>query len=85
MHITKLRKVGGSVMLAVPPALLDILKLQAGAKVGLAVDNGRLVVEPEPRPRYTLSELLAQCDASTDLTAEDREWLNGKPVGTELL
>ena len=25
MHTTKLRKVGGSVMLAVPPALLDVL------------------------------------------------------------
>jgi hypothetical protein len=44
MHITKLRKVGGSVMMAVPPALLDILHLQPGAKVGFAVENGRLVV-----------------------------------------
>jgi antitoxin component of MazEF toxin-antitoxin module len=31
-------------MLAVPPALLDILHLQPGAKVGIAVENGRLVV-----------------------------------------
>ena len=30
MHITNLRKVGGSVMLAVPPALLELLHLQAG-------------------------------------------------------
>jgi hypothetical protein len=28
MHTTNLRKVGGSVMLAVPPALLDILHLR---------------------------------------------------------
>ena len=35
MHTTNLRKVGGSVMLAVPPALLDILHLRAGAKVGI--------------------------------------------------
>jgi antitoxin ChpS len=46
MHTTNLRKVGGSVMLAVPPALLDILHLQPGAKVGMAVEGGRLVVEP---------------------------------------
>ena len=59
MHTTNLRKVGGSVMLAVPPALLDVLHLTAGAKVGLAVDNGRLVVEPKARPRYTMAELLA--------------------------
>lgn len=85
MHTTHLRKVGGSVMLAVPPALLDVLHLAAGAKVGLLVDNGRLVVEPAARPRYTLEELLAQCDASTEIWAEDREWLDGRPVGDELL
>jgi len=50
-------------MLAVPPALLDVLHLAAGSKVGLAVENGRLMMEPAARPRYTLDELLAQCDA----------------------
>ena len=54
MHTTNLRKVGGSIMLAVPPALLDALELRAGAKVGIAVESGRLVVEPQRRPRYTL-------------------------------
>jgi antitoxin ChpS len=85
MYTTNLRKVGGSVMLAVPPAILDILHLKVGARVGLAVDNGRLVVEPHARPRYSLDELLAQCDPSANFTAEDREWLDDKPVGSELL
>ena len=40
MHTASLRKVGGSVMLAVPPALLDILRLQPGAKVGITVRKG---------------------------------------------
>ena len=48
MHTTNLRKVGGSVMLAVPPAFLDQLHLQAGATVGLAVDHGCLVVSQPP-------------------------------------
>ncbi len=85
MHTTNLRKVGGSIMLAVPPAILDILHLHAGATVGLAVDHGRLVVEPTLRPRYSLDELLAQCDASAEFSAEDRVWLDNKPVGSELL
>ena len=85
MHTTNLRKVGGSVMLAVPPAFLDQLQLQAGATVGLAVERGRLVIEPTLRPRYSLDELLAQCDASAELSAEDRTWLDNKPVGNELL
>lgn len=85
MHTTNLRKVGGSIMMAVPPAFLDLLHLQAGATVGMVVDGGRLVVEPKPRPRYTLDELLAQCDSSAELSTEDREWLDTKPVGGELL
>jgi len=85
MHKTSLRKVGGSVMLAVPPALLDVLHLRPGAKVGLAVRNGRLVVEPQQRPRYTLDELLAQCNAKARRSKEEREWLDDKPTGGELI
>jgi antitoxin ChpS len=85
MHTTNLRKVGGSVMLTVPPALLDILHLRPGAQVGIAVESGRLVVEPQPRPRYTLDELLAQCDKRSSRMKEEREWLNNKPMGGELI
>jgi antitoxin ChpS len=85
MHTTNLRKVGGSVMLAVPPAILDLLHLQVGATVGLAVDNGRLIVEPAQHPRYTLEELLAQCDPAASIGEEDQEWLDDKPIGNELL
>ena len=85
MHTTNLRKVGGSVMLAVPPALLDALHLGAGAKVGLIVENGRLVVEPHVRKRYTLAELLAQSDYSEPPTPEEREWVDAPPAGRELL
>ena len=85
MYTTNLRKVGGSVMLAVPPVILDLLHLHAGAPVGLAVDNGRIVVEPTQRPHYTLDALLAQCDASAEISVEDRDWLDSKPVGSELL
>jgi antitoxin ChpS len=60
MHATNLRKVGGLIMLAVPPAVLDILQLQPGSKVGIAVERGRLIVDPGKRPRYSLGELLAR-------------------------
>lgn len=84
MHTTHLRKVGGSVMLAVPPALLELLELKAGAKVEIGVDGERLVVETR-KPRYTLEELLAQCDPTAEYTDEDREWINDGPVGRELI
>ena len=85
MHITNLRKVGGSVMLAVPPALLDLLNLKAGTSVGIAVDGGRLVVEASPKPRYTLAELLQASDYSEPLSLEDREWLDAPAAGKEIL
>jgi antitoxin ChpS len=85
MHTTHLRKVGGSVMLALPPALLDLLQLKVGATVSVEVADGRLVVDPQPKPRYTLEELLASSDFSQPLTEQDREWLDAPPVGGELI
>ena len=65
MHTTNLRKVGGSIMLAVPRDLLDILRLQPEPRSASRSRAAGSVVEPQPRPRYTLDELLAQCDATS--------------------
>ena len=81
----KLRKVGGSVMLAIPPAMLDALDLAPDAQVGLAVKAGRLIVNPRPRPRYSLDELLAQCKPTAPRRKKDRDWVTGRPVGRELI
>jgi antitoxin ChpS len=87
MHTTNLRKVGGSIMLVVPPAILDLLHLQAGDTVGVTVVDGRLVVDPKPRPHYTLAELLAEAEASGvyPLPVEEREWIDAPAVGKELI
>ena len=37
------------------------------------------------RKLYTLAELLAQCDPKAPICKEDREWLDDKPVGRELI
>ena len=84
MHTTNLRKVGGSVMLAVPPAILNALNLRAGELIAVTVEGDRLVIEPAHR-RYTLAELLAQCKSSRKRTAEDRQWLDAPATGRELL
>ena len=72
-------------MLAVPPALLDQLRLRPGVKVGIAIESGRLVVEPQERLRYTMEHLLAQCYPGAARSKQDRKWLRGKPVGGELI
>jgi len=72
-------------MVAIPPPLLELLRLRAGSKVDVAIEKGRLIVEPQKRPRYTLAELLAESNPRARRTKEDREWLAGKAVGRELI
>jgi antitoxin ChpS len=83
MHLAKLRAVGGSVMFAIPRAILETLDLAADRSVGLSVSEGRLIIDPHPRPRYTLAELVEQCDASAPLTEEESQWLDSPAVGRE--
>jgi antitoxin ChpS len=79
----RLRKVGGSVMLAIPKPMLDALDLAPDAPVGLSIESGKLVVEPKNRRRYSLDELLAQCRRSVRRSREDRHWTAGRAVGRE--
>ena len=81
----RLRKVGRSVMLAIPNAMLDELELSADTSVGLSIKAGRLVVDPKKRRIYSLDELLAQCNPSARRSREDRNWLASSPLGRELI
>ena len=85
MHTTHLRKVGGSVMLALSPALLELLQLKVGATVGLAVADGLLLVDPKPKQHYTLQELLDKSDFSETQAPHERAWVDAPPVGGELI
>lgn len=83
MATATLRAVGGSVVMAIPKRILELLDLHAGSQVSVNVQSGQLVIEPKTRPRYSLGALLAQCDASQPISAEEREWLDSQPVGLE--
>jgi antitoxin ChpS len=85
MHTAKLRAVGGSVMFAIPKSILDALGLQANQQVAVSISGGRIIVEPKVRPRYALSELLAQCDFDQPMTQEDRDWLDAPDAGREVV
>jgi antitoxin ChpS len=50
-----------------------------------SVGDGRLIVNPKPRARYTIAELLAASDFSQPQPAEEREWIDAPAVGRELL
>ena len=77
---TNLRKVGGSIMLAIPPILLKKLGLNAGKEVSLDVQGGKLLVEPKRKPSYKLSDLLVQHQT---LDIEQDAWNTMKAVVRE--
>jgi len=84
-RVARLRKVGGSVMLAIPKVLLNALDLAPDAPVGLSIKAGRLVVDPKRRRRYSLDELVSQFKPSVRRSREDRDWQLSPPVGRELV
>ncbi len=85
MYTASLKRIGEAVMIAVPQELLDELGLQEGSTVALKAGEEELIVSESRKPRYTLEELLAQCDENAPLGEEDREWDRLAPVGRELL
>jgi antitoxin ChpS len=51
-------------------------------QVALSVEDGAPVTQPVQK-RYTLASLLAQCDLSQPLNAEEREWIEAASAGLE--
>jgi antitoxin ChpS len=80
----RLRKVGGSTMVAIPPAILDALELGAESLVELSVDDGALTVRPS-RPRYRLADLLAEAGGTAETADAGEAWTTSGPVGDELI
>lgn len=88
MHTATLRKIGGSVGLSLPAPLVKSLAFKAGAQVEVLERDGEIVVKPCAPPvrrRYTLDQLLAQCDFSKRLGKEEREWLAAPRAGREAI
>lgn len=57
----KLSKVGGSVMLPIPPEMLGELALEAGSEVRLSSGDGHIRVDPvSQRPRREVVEFMAR-------------------------
>jgi antitoxin ChpS len=84
MHSTNLRRVGGSVMVAIPPVLLNMVGMEQGERVGISAENGRLIIQPKKRHHYTLDELLAKCKPNASRSRQDRAWLDDEPIGKEI-
>lgn len=82
-----LKKSGGSLGMTVPAGARDALNLSAGQEMEIAVVDDKMVLQPAKpaRPKYTLDELLSECDFNAPFSDEERAWLDAPPVGRELL
>ena len=79
-----LRKFGNSTGLAFPPSVLKDLGWKAGQAITMGTTaDGKITLEP--KRRYTLSELIAQCDPKAPPPADMTPWDAAQPVGQELL
>ncbi len=84
-YSARLRKVGKSVMLVLPSAVLKKLNLAPGALVDLSVRGKGLVIGPPPRPVHTLHQLLSEGRKAKNLRVKDQAWLNAPRIGREII
>lgn len=82
---THLQEVGGSIMLAIPPALLEQLSLHAGDIVNLSLDHQSLIVERLGKPMYSLEALMTATAFDAPMGADDAVWMSSPAVGRELI
>ena len=80
MHSATLRAIGGSVSVTLPRQMLRALGLEAGSRVDVAMEDGRLILSPA-RPRYSLDVLLKGMRRGDMPAAEG--WDTMPPVGRE--
>jgi antitoxin ChpS len=77
-----LRKFGNSTGAVFPPAVLKDLCLKAGTAMTMdTTTDGKIMLSP--KRRYTLSELMAQCNPKAPVPADMVQWDAAKPVGQE--
>ena len=79
-----LRKYGNSTVAVLPPAVLRELDLKAGQPMTLETTaDGKIVLAA--KRRYTLAELVGQCDLKAEPPADLALWDAAKPVGRECI
>jgi antitoxin ChpS len=80
---TSIKRLGNSVGILLPSGLVRALNLSVGQSVNIESIDGNLVVKPKIAKRYTLKELVAQCNPKAPMPVEIKEWENMPLVGLE--
>lgn len=80
-----IKKWGNSLAARIPKVIADMIQLEKDQIVTIEAKDGRIIITPvKEKKEYKLADLLNQCDPKdVALDAEDKAWLNDKPVGKE--
>lgn len=89
MSTATLRRLGGSTVVAIPPAMLDLLKCRAGDSVDFSFSDDRIEIRATKKVKMSLKDRLTMYQQAKKLRTdeekrEDDLWLNSPSVGREL-
>ncbi|GIU42944.1 hypothetical protein TUM4438_10710 [Shewanella sairae] len=83
MTAVSIRQSGGANIISLPKTIVKLLGLHTGSQLDLTIQDNKILLTPIEES-ITLESLLAaspkECFA---VTAEDREWIEARPVGKE--
>ena len=83
---TNIRKIGNSSGLIIPAIILKKMHLSEGDEINIIEDNERFILEPVKKVRkYSLNELISECDEDPDGFITDKEFSDAPAVGKENL
>ncbi|EIF6362168.1 type II toxin-antitoxin system ChpS family antitoxin [Escherichia coli] len=82
MRIT-IKKWGNSSGMVIPNVVMKELNLRPGQSVEAQVSNNQLILTPISG-RYSIDELLAQCDMNATELSEQDVWGKSTPAGDEI-
>lgn len=81
----KIQQWGNSAALRVPSTVLKQMGISLGDTLSMDITEVGLLLKPvQKKPRYTLAELIAQCDPSAPESADMADWQATTPVGREV-
>ncbi|MFG6179632.1 AbrB/MazE/SpoVT family DNA-binding domain-containing protein [Halomonas sp. THAF12] len=80
----KIQKWGNSAAVRLPVDLLRKYGLHDGDLLEVEEEPSKLILKPVPaKPKYTLEQLLSQCDPDAPEPEDLKAWRDLEPVGRE--
>lgn len=80
-----IKKWGNSLATRIPKAVAESVGLRLNQEVEVEAIDGRIIITPSQKAKYSLEELLSKCKPeSMTLSQGDNAWINSPPVGKEI-